>query len=142
MIGFNDVERRWLRFKRYGEERVLRIHELERKASRTDGLESIQLAMGFDAELGAYWHKKKTESDKGRELGAFLNHARKIAMDAYNAALAAGKPGGAALHAADLAVVRDAYKINFGPGSPVASSPVLSQVYGGQDRAAGEDAPE
>jgi hypothetical protein len=141
-----QLQLRWLQFKRFGEERVLRIHAAERAAGATmEDPACVQgrlLVAAFNKELGPFWEAKKKEADQAKERAAFLAHVTPLALAAFQSARAAGKPGGLALHEADLAVVRDGYKINYGTGAPISSSPVLSKVYGrtGADRAAGDDA--
>ncbi len=136
---------RWLLMKRFGEERVLKIHALE----LADGAlytsaergKAFWLVHRFNAELGPFWDKRKKEADQVKEREVFIAHIRPIALAAYRVAISAGKPGGLAIHASDLAVVRDDYKLNLGTGAPIASSKLLSKVYAktGADRAAGED---
>lgn len=136
------IEDRWMQFKRFGEERVLQIHALERAAdclcSEIRCAAGWQLVQQFNRELGPYWGKTKTQADAHKETEAFLAFVRPIAIAARQKAVAEGAKSGPALHAADLAVIRADYKINYGPGAP---SKILSKVYakGGQDRAAGRE---
>lgn len=140
-----QLELRWMQFKRFGEERVLRIHAAERAAGALCNdpfcAPGFALVVAFNRELGPFWDKRKKEADQQKERDAFLTHARPLAYAAWSAARAAGKPGALALQEADLVVVRDGYQINYGPGAPISSSKILSKVYakGGADRAAGED---
>ena len=133
-------------FKRFGEQRVMQIHALERadgcSALESHGVAAQALIDRFNSELGPYWSKKKSDSDQLREIAAFRAHIGPIWRAAADAARAAGGNGLDALHAADLAVVRDGYQINCGAGGSVAASAILRKVYerSGQDRAAGADA--
>lgn len=139
---------RWIQFKRFGEERVLRIHALERAAgipcTEPTSMAARMLIQTFNTQMGPYWDKRKKEADQAKELDAFLAHIRPIWLPLLNAPAAAATPYLARLHAADLAIVRDDWKINHGAGAPISGSKVLSKVYGlgGQDHAAGADAPE
>jgi len=140
-----ELDRRWLQFKRFGEDRVLQIHAAERAGNCLSSEPHCEvgwrLVARFNEELGPYWDKRKTQDHCQKEAAAFLAFVRPIAAEVYAKALAEGQKSGLALHASDLAVIRADYKLNFGPGSPIAGSKVLSQVYakGGQDLAAGRE---
>lgn len=146
MGNYNSTEARWLQFKRFGEQRVLEIHALEAEAGCTSldprCTAATALIHRFNVELGPYWDKRKTDSEQDREVAAFRLHIRPIWNAAATEARAAGGSAIDALHAADLAIVRDPYKINCGAGSSIGSSPILKKVYerSGQDRASGADA--
>jgi len=140
---------RWIQFKRFREAQVLRIHAQESCLGipSTDPLCAAARALiyQFNAHLGPYWDKRKKESDQIKELDAFLAHIRPIWNPILNPAGSPQSSWLARLHSADLAILRDDWKINCGPGAPISGSKVLSQVYGksGQDHAAGtDDAPE
>ncbi len=148
MSDYSPLEGRWMQFKRFGEERVLQIHVAERAAGCTS-LDSRCTAPRvlidrFNGELGAFWSAKKTESERTREILAFRIHVAPIWKAVATAGRAAGLSEIQMLHEADLAIVRDQYKINYTAGASVSSSAILSKVYdkSGQDRAAGADAEE
>ncbi len=140
-----EIDRRWMQFKRFGEAKVLEIHALERSINCLSSDPRCEKGWRFvervNAELGPYWHIRKTEEHRLKETQAFLAFVRPIAIAIYKKAIADGMPSGLAMHSADLAVVRADYKLNFGPGSPISGSKVLSKVYakGGQDLAAGRE---
>lgn len=140
-----ELDRRWLQFKRFGEAKVLEIHAAEREAgclfTEAGPCPALELVTRFNRELGPFWDKRKTPDHCAKETAAFLAFVKPIAAATYKKSLDDGLKTGPALHAADLAVLRADYTLNFGPGSPVAGSKILSQVYpkGGQDRAAGPE---
>lgn len=129
MPDLDETTRRWMRMKRYTADHIAQLHRVEREKGALEASEP--LFARIEAHYGPCWHEKKTENEKVNEIRLFKQHIRKLwkpilGEDPF------GQPNTtdlAKLHQADLAIYRDPYKVNWGPGAGSGESK-LGKLYG------------
>lgn len=130
---------RWMQLKRIKPTEVEKFHALERsvkvehgivtnKAGQTSAPALVYLTR-LNAMLGPYWDRAKLEEDRAREVSGFERHIYMLWAPILQPSNPKYSTDLEALHAADLAIIRDDYVINRHAGGPQVSSRI-GVVYG------------
>ena len=139
-MGFNEVEGRFMRIKRFSIEQVESLHNVEREADLLwtekyrdspseagEGwlVEGNRFMDKIDRGLGAFWDANKLEADRAREIELF--QADKIVRRAF-AKLDAAERYLPELHVQDFEVLRKSYCPNLSKGSS-ANRDKVNEIY-------------